>query len=401
MPSIADTVDLFQTLESADITVSPERCVVVRNRNAPCRACAEACTSQAIVLDPASNALSVDAAACIGCGSCATACPTGALEAKKPTDAELLASCLAALEANEGEVVIACKQMCNAAKGLIDQGKVVSVACLGRVDESLLSILALRGAEKIRLVRRACDDCPHAAGGRLAERVAETERVLLGTWGRATQVKLSDKLPKSVRKAEGDAYDRDRRAFFHNLKDDAKEAAVKTTDFALESELGLKQKASRDDVMQELHVGGDGTMPHFLPAKRGRLLDVLSKMGEPTDELIDTRLFGHVIIDAGACQSCKMCAVFCPTGALAKCTASDGQAGLSHYPGACVQCHTCEAVCPRQCLTLSEEVFARDVATGRREFYPMESDADIKERNRHGILNAMRKITGGTQIYER
>lgn len=33
---------------------------------------------------------------------------------------------------------------------------------------------------------------------------------------------------------------------------------------------------------------------------------------------IDTRLFGSVHVDAEACSSCGMCAVFCPTGALKK-----------------------------------------------------------------------------------
>ena len=39
---------LFEKLESQSLAVQPSRCVVVRNRNASCRRCAEACPTGAI-----------------------------------------------------------------------------------------------------------------------------------------------------------------------------------------------------------------------------------------------------------------------------------------------------------------------------------------------------------------
>ena len=42
---------LFEKLESQSLAVQPSRCVVVRNRNASCRRCAEACPTGAILVE--------------------------------------------------------------------------------------------------------------------------------------------------------------------------------------------------------------------------------------------------------------------------------------------------------------------------------------------------------------
>ena len=55
-------------------------------------------------------------------------------------------------------------------------------------------------------------------------------------------------------------------------------------------------------------VGKDGTLPHFIPDRRERLLAALDSLGQPQDVLMDTRLWGHVIIDPEKCSSCQMCA---------------------------------------------------------------------------------------------
>ena len=80
-------------LGGADILVRQDRCILVRNRNASCTLCAEACTSGCISYEQ--GRLAVDADACIGCGTCATVCPTCALEARNPDDAALFNSCVA------------------------------------------------------------------------------------------------------------------------------------------------------------------------------------------------------------------------------------------------------------------------------------------------------------------
>ena len=114
MSHVTNFFGLLEQLQSADITVHQNRCAVVRNRNATCMKCAEVCTSGCISYDD--NELVIAPEKCIGCGTCATICPTCALEAHRPDDAELLQSCLSACAQADGEVIIACEQLLSAAR---------------------------------------------------------------------------------------------------------------------------------------------------------------------------------------------------------------------------------------------------------------------------------------------
>ncbi|ANE23124.1 hypothetical protein AAY81_08405 [Denitrobacterium detoxificans] len=398
MPNIADTVELLQKLEGSAIRVHERKCVVVRNRNVRCRRCAEVCTTGAISIDPATNSLSVEPDACIGCGTCATACPTGALEPREPSDGEFLHKCAAAMAAVDeaarvaGEeeprlVIIACERMLKQAEGLFEPAKVVSVPCVGHVDESAVCALASAGAHRVRVVHGECEECPHATGFLMAQAVEANANLLLETWNSDARMKLSAKLPRAARKGDA-AFDAARRDFFRGMRGSAREAAVVTADFALESTLGVKppEEPKFSRVME------DGTLPHSVPPRRERLLSSLNELGEPEDYLIESRMFGQVVIDGDKCTGCRMCAVFCPTGAIRMWNGDnddDERFGIEHYPGYCVQCRTCEDVCLRDALTLSTEVFAQDVANGRTERTEMEYP---EMENNFGMMNYRRSL---------
>ena len=366
---------LFEKLESQSLAVQPSRCVVVRNRNASCRRCAEACPTSAILVE--GNDLAVAPERCVGCGTCATVCPTAALESKKPDDKELLRAAVAAMQANDGAAVIMDAAMQAAAEGKYDPAKVVVVKSLGRVDESFIAVLVAGGATSVAL--------------------------LLETWGSDVSVKLTTKLPRSVRLAEPAEFDTGRRGFFSSMRDEARTAAAITAEHVVREKLG----ADEPEEPKFAKVTEDGTLPHFLPERRGRLLLALSNLGEPEDIMIDTRLFGHVIIDPEKCTSCQMCATFCPTEAIRKfgdaaAAAETGKPfGIDHYTGRCVQCHCCEDICPTGALTLSTDVFAADVTRrGRSERIPMKPRKH-KVNDPKSIVNAMSDLLGVPNVYER
>lgn len=391
---------LFEKLESQSLAVQPSRCVVVRNRNASCRRCAEACPAGAILVE--GNDLAVAPERCVGCGTCATVCPTAALESKKPDDKELLRAAVAAMQANDGAAVIMDAAMQAAAEGKYDPAKVAAVKSLGRVDESLIAVLAAGGATSIVLVAGPVEDAS-AVSDRTAQLVCDTAALLLETWGSDVSVKLTSKLPRSVRRSEPAEFDTGRRGFFSSMRDEARAAAAITAEHVVREKLG----AEEPEEPKFAKVAEDGTLPHFLPERRGWLLLALSNLGEPEDVMIDTRLFGHVIIDGEKCTSCQMCATFCPTEAIRKfgdaaTAAETGKPfGIDHYTGRCVQCHCCEDICPTGALTLSTDVFATDVTKrGRSERIPMKP-RKRKVSDPKSIVNAMSDLLGVPNVYER
>ena len=394
MSSASNMLTLLERLQSQHITVHQHRCVKVRNRNAQCTRCIDACTSGCLSMKD--GEISISPEKCIGCGTCATMCPTCAIEAHKPSDGEIYASCMTATEAADGETIIACEQILAAARGLYDPEKVTSVKCLGRVDESLIAMLVCNGATRVSLIQAKCEECPYSTGLQTAEVVCETANTLLETWQSDVRVRVASKFPTAARLVGESEYDTSKREFFTNIKDEAKSAAVITVDQTARDVLGEEEV----EPPKYVKVGKDGTLPHSIPGRRKRLLTALRAMGEPKDEMIATRLWGHVVIESDKCKSCQMCATFCPTGALRKFEEKDGTFGVDHYPSRCVKCRTCTDICPADALWISDEVFAVDLESNAHERYVMKP----REReigNPHQIWHTMRDLLGCDQIYER
>lgn len=87
-------VDIMAHLESRALRVDPQQCSRLRHQRSSCTLCADCCPAQAITWR---ETLQVDPDQCTGCGICAAVCPTGALEARSPTNLQLLAQVQAGL----------------------------------------------------------------------------------------------------------------------------------------------------------------------------------------------------------------------------------------------------------------------------------------------------------------
>lgn len=207
-------------------------------------------------------------------------------------------------------------------------------------------------------------------------------------------VRFSGKLPASAKRAAD--YDSGRRAVLAEGAALAAPCGVVVAETAVTEALGDASNADAEgalvvdarDVGRYLKVMDDGTLPHFIPDRRERLLDSLAALGEPEDVMVDTRLWGHVVIDTDACASCQMCAVFCPTGALAKFTDADGTFGVEHRPSDCVKCRSCEAICPEHAIEISEEVFAVDLLGGVTDRYVMRPRAVQHDHPPHHLAQS-------------
>jgi Fe-S-cluster-containing hydrogenase component 2 len=363
MANIISLTEILGKIQSTNIALHPERCVAVRNRNASCRKCAEACTSGAIAV--VDNEIDITPDLCIGCGTCATVCPSAALEALNPSDNELLRDALAVLREGGTDPVFICSQVFDTNKDLYDKSRVIEVTCLGRLEETELIALIAGGVSSLVLVRDVCADCPNQTGAKTIELIQENTDTLLKAWNHENPVRIVEGIPQELKVSKKEARQREsasgvsRRDFFKQIKREAQGAVVSaagTGFLAGPQELDITTKVTK--------VTKDGTLPHFLPGRRERLITYLEALGEPVVETVNTRLWGRMHINKDSCNSCKMCATFCPTGALSKFLDSDGTMGLEHYPADCIQCKLCQDSCSVGALTLSSTASVQELVEG-------------------------------------
>ena len=428
----------LQALQSDHVHVCQERCLLVRNRNAECLRCAQACTSGCISYNEQTKMLDIDQARCVGCGTCATACPTCALEARDPNDTELLACLQGALNASASKrVAIVCEKA-----GIAHNECTVRLTCLGRIDESALIQLAAWGAREVTLTCGACNACEHKPGRTVVEEVCESANTLLGLWDGTMHVELKEVgpaaeptgLPAQETRADRTATHgkiaqvdqqiqtacADRTATqsaieqVNQLIQSAGAGKVAEHDTAtrdgdrpnLSAEASDDKAAATDQVdrpLKRLKVMADGTLPHFVPDRRERLLDALADLGEgPTNSqtMARTRLWGHVVIDTDKCTSCRMCATFCPTGAIVKFDAPDGTFGIDHYAADCVKCLCCQTICRSQAIVVEDTVPANVLVNAVPERHVMHP-VRVPKGGVHSIMNSMRDLLGLPEVFER
>lgn len=442
-------VGRLAAVESEAVRIDQSRCAKVRNRNVECLACARACTSGCIALSDAGE-LAVDESRCVGCGTCATVCPTCAIESRNPSDAQLTAACLAS--AREGHVTVMCSRAKKALAHLLEEGRFAEAVCLGRIDESLLCTLAACGVQTIDLAHAECSACAQKTGFDTALLVANTTETLLDAFGGRARIAVrrdvsASCLARGVRAADataalrafsgkpcacepvrGDGHTcRDASAASEAAKasfdEDAKTSGRKTrkpfgahdahdrSDVPDAAESGRTDDESESGIAPHAakgrggtkafplpHVMADGTLPHFIPDRRERLVDALSSFDGPRCDSVSTRLWGCVVIDPARCSSCRMCATFCPTAAIGKFDDEDAM-GVLHTPADCVKCGSCRDICPEGAITIRDEVKTGFILNASTHRYAMRPRA-VKIGDPHQILETMKGRIEGN-VYER
>ncbi|MBC2888657.1 4Fe-4S binding protein [Gordonibacter massiliensis (ex Traore et al. 2017)] len=352
MPNLIDIVEVAEALESKAVFLAPDRCTVVRNRHSSCRKCSDACPTDAV--GAVDNVLSLDSELCVACGACTVVCPTEALIPLQPLDEDLAEAVANAVVAAGGRAVFACARI--ASKHLGDPSKFAEVPCLARMEESVLLELAARDVRDIQLVDGTCSTCKFRANVPGIDATVASANQLLAAQGSDIRVERASAFPDDVLlEDKRSLLGASRRGFFSQAKGTALTAAEKTVEVAFIKKGG----AAAQTLRERLRMSDAGTLPQFNPVRRMHVLDAMDSLGPSVVPEIDTRLFGSVQIDAEACSSCGMCAVFCPTGALKKSdlVPEEGEGSFLEFSASdCVQCNLCADACLKSCLEVSSVV---------------------------------------------
>ncbi|WP_165056998.1 MULTISPECIES: 4Fe-4S binding protein [unclassified Adlercreutzia] len=283
MPTINDVMEMAELLRSKSVVAVEDHCVAVRNRNASCHLCADACMADAITVGK--NELAIDAGACVACGACVAVCPTAALVSLDPMDEDLaVAVADAVAQTGTGTACVACARM--AARQLGDPEKFACVPCLGRVTEPLLVGLAAHGVEDIVLVDGTCATCKYGAVSPAVDETIDAAASLLEAVGAPAVIARASEFPPELLASDALAVrGAARRGFFTQAGGYARNVTMTVAEKAVADALHQDQKQKLHTLRERLGAGKSGKMPTFVPERNMRIMDALCQVGERTGAL--------------------------------------------------------------------------------------------------------------------
>jgi ferredoxin len=313
-------------------------CAHSRNEKVGCTACVDVCSASAIGSDKHRQQIKVNPNLCVGCGTCSTVCPTGALSFAYPraSDQGVKFKTLLSTYLRSGgkEAALLLHSQAAGARLLGDLGRaaqfekgqkdgthgvparVLPVALWHTASMGLevwLTAVAYGTANVWVLLTD--EEAPQYAAA-LREQMAVAQSILTGLGYAGEHFKLLQ-----VRDA------RDLAALDHDLQSAPAQAPARHASFAVQSDKRATLELVLDHLMAYAPRASAG--PIALPAT-----------GSP---------LGGLAINKDACTLCLSCVNACPASALAD-NAQTPQ--LRFTEKNCVQCGLCVKTCPEMALSL-------------------------------------------------
>lgn len=339
----ADGRDIIRAVvERPPMRLAPGRCIRLRG-GAPCESCASACSLGLPFAAQGEILGAENAARCTGCGACAAACPTGAIELPEATLSgwlRRLETAAHALSMGE-ELSISC--------GSSPAAGHVAVSCIRGLDASLLLWTLAVGSPEVSLLIGDCRSC-ESGGEAAADSVNEVASRATGfaTALRLGAIHVTQRHRDGLEARIGQA-GFDRREFFSSLRDEGR---------SLIGTILRETLPGQDPVASDELDAGDPSPRRLIAvdtveqasARAG--LDPRSATALPAE---GPGALSHRVPRTGTlgCSACGECAVFCPTGAL-RVRVVDNEWRLSVSSRRCVGCGLCERLCRASAIALED-----------------------------------------------
>ena len=308
-------------------------CAHSRSHKQGCHQCIDICSTKAIA--SAGNIVTIDPHLCMGCGACATVCPSGAMAYQYPRVADRGAELRVSLNAwHEQWRAASGNNASKASPVLVFNSASISPTVLQALPANVICLEAWHiasigldiflgalayGAAGVVLLADGAEAAQYAKVSQREMALAETILHALGFAGRHFAWVAADANLPADMNAEACVP----RASFHLMND--KRATV---EFAIEHFMR--------------HANAKTVKPDSIP------LPLAS-------------MFGKVDVNRDTCTMCLACAGACPASAL-----MDGGdvPQLKFIERNCVQCGLCASTCPEQAITLTPRLL---LTTQRKE----------------------------------
>jgi ferredoxin len=310
-------------------------CAHSRSEIVGCRQCLEVCSAQAIASEYEANRVRVEPHLCLGCGGCATVCPSGAMSYAYPRMSDMglrLKTVLRAYrEAGGRQAVLLFHNMTDGRELIVQMARrgrglpanvipleVFHVASLG--PDLMLGGLAL-GAARILIL---------SGGSESPEYLAALQR----------QLRFGEEILAGLGYGEG----RLRLITAHAVGE--LEAAV----WNLGGEVGEIPPAAFN-LSNEKRTTLDFVFDHLVKHAPQPLEEVPLSAGAP---------YGRVLVNKDTCTLCMACVGACPEKALLD---NKETPQLRFIERNCVQCGLCERTCPENAIRLAPRLLLAKQAT--------------------------------------
>ena len=308
-------------------------CAHGRSEIEGCRKCIDVCSTQAIASELEANRVRIEPHLCMGCGGCATVCPSGAMRYAYPRMPDMGArlkallqtyrnaggrdACLLLHDASDGRRLIG--RLGRRGKGLPARVIPVEVFHIGALGPDLLLGGLALGAAQMAILATGAEAPEYRDALRREIGWAQDVLAALGYDGGRLELIEADEPERLETAIWGLQACSEFKAATFNFSDDKRT----TLDFALD------------------HLLRHAAVPQE---------EVALTAGAP---------YGRVAVNKETCTLCMACVGACPESALVD---SKELPQLKFIERNCVQCGLCQKTCPEQAITLAPRLLLTPLA---------------------------------------